>query len=354
VRAWQRAALAATPCGRDSLALLSSLFFGTAIAVALVWPLAIGLLLPRTLSDRRGIAGVVAPTLTVVMVYVLLQSAAARIYSAPLTPVTLVRWSLDEPAVVTMTFLHLVRVGVASLLLGTWCPPGRPDWLSWFTFAIAACGGVGAFVVARPRDRATMVAFLLLALAGYALVAVARGPVTARLFGTSAEDVGATPRYQYTAQAFVAVASCIAIAAMTARAGPVGMLSPAVVWGALVVAGAFVRGATVDLHDRERVIATGAIDALTRQVAAGEPGETVYVSNVPVPIFGWMPTALYPPPGLVALFVLTSRRDELDGRQVRFIERDPSISGPFLRRASRTARLLVSSAPPPGSPAGVP
>jgi hypothetical protein len=75
---------------------------------------------------------------------------------------------------------------------------------------------------------------------------------------------------------------------------------------------------------------------------------------VPVPIFGWMPTALYPPPGLVALFVLTSRRDELDGRQVRFIERDPSISGPFLHRASRTAQLLVSSAPPPGSPAGVP
>src|SRR5262249_62119271 len=65
------------------------------------------------------------------------------------------------------------------------------------------------------------------------------------------------------------------------------------------------------------------------------------------PVFGWMPTPLQFPPGLAALFVVPSRRDEIEGRRVRFLDPDAAVVDAFARAGHRTARLLVSA--PAGS-----
>ena len=48
-------------------------------------------------------------------------------------------------------------------------------------------------------------------------------------------------------------------------------------------------------------------------------------------------------PGLAAIFLITHDDDQLDGRTVRFVERDPAVLAHYrLRPESRLARLLAA------------
>jgi hypothetical protein len=333
---------------------LSSLFFGTALAVALVWPLVIVILFPDIVRDRRRVGGIVGASAAVLGLYALLQVLASRLYAAPMVPVDTVHWLLAGPSRAAITFLQLVRVGVASLCLGGWWQPApRSDDLSWLVLLGAAGGWTGALAVAPSRQRRTMLAFLLLALAVYALVAVARGPISATLMGKPGATVAATPRYHYAAQAFLVVALCAAVDAVASRLRSSAVVLP-VAWGCALVAAVIVHGVAVERHETIRAEVARALAALRDEVAAARPGETVYVANTPVPGFGWMPNSVQSPPGLAALFIITSRRDEIEGRPVRFVESDPAVAEPFMRRGSRTARLLVSPASPPTSQPSAP
>jgi hypothetical protein len=323
---------------------LSTLFFGTGVAVALVFPLAIALLFP---DDR--FRSVVAVSVGVLALYAVLQGVGSRAYGAPNIPVDVVRQVLRSPARAVTTGVQLVRVGIASLLLGAWWqPPGRADSLAWLVLAGAAAGWVAAFTIAAPQRRRALLAFTLLALAVYALVALARGPASEQLFGTPATEVAATPRYHYTAQAFLAVALCVAIDAIATSRRSALPIRVALGWLAMLAGGALLYPAAIDRHDAARVEVTRALESLHEQVAGSPPGQAVYLRNEPIAAFGWMPNTVTPPPGLAALFVITSPHDEVAGRPVRFIEPDATVVGLFARPGSRMARLLVPS-PEPGS-----
>jgi hypothetical protein len=248
-----------------------------------------------------------------------------------------------------VTFGHLVRVGTASLLIGAWYPSAaRPDVLSSLTVVAGAGFWLGAIAIAPRRDRATMLAFALLALAVYATVAIARCPVDANLFGMTGGEVAAHLRYHYAAQALLTVSFAVALNAILARrSGSFADVAVPTAWAAVLVVGILVRGIPVDRHDASRAETGRALAALHAQIALAQPGETVYVWNAPVPVFGWMPNTLQFPPGLAALFVVTSRRDEIEGRRVRFLESDAAVVDAFARAGHRTARLLVSA--PAGS-----
>jgi len=264
----------------------------------------------------------------------------------------MVKWLLESPSRAAITFLQLVRVGVASLCLGaSWHPAPQSDTVSWLVLLGAAGGWTSALVVAPSRQRRTMLGFLLLALAVYALLAVARGPISATLMGKSGAAVAATPRYHYAAQAFLVVSLCAAIDAVAVRLRSLAFI-PLLAWGCALVAAIIVRGIDVERHETMPAEVTRMLAALRAQVALARPGETVYVANLPVPGFGWMPNSVESPPGLAALFIITSRSDEIEGRPVRFVASDPASGEP--RRGSRTARLLVSPASAPTAGADAP
>jgi hypothetical protein len=333
---------------------LSSLFFGTALAVALVWPFFVVLLVPSIVRDRRRLAGTVGASAAVWGLYALLQGLASRLYAAPMVPLDMVQWLLESPSRAAITFLQLVRVGVASLCLGaSWHPAPQSDTLSWLVLLGAAGGWTGALVVAPSRQRRTMLGFLLLALTVYALLAVARGPISATLMGKPGAAVAATPRYHYAAQAFLVVALCAGIDAVAGRLRPFAFI-PLLAWGCALVAAIIVYGIAVERHETTRAEVTRMLAALRAQVALARPGETVYVANIPVPVFGWMPNSIESPPGLAALFIITSRSDDLDGRPVRFVASNPAPGEPSTRSGSRTARLLVSPASAPSARASAP
>lgn len=87
-------------------------------------------------------------------------------------------------------------------------------------------------------------------------------------------------------------------------------------------------------------------------VASQPDGATAYPTNLQSPRYllgPVMPERLFP--GRAAVFVLTHRSDPLDGRRVRFIERDPEVVAWYLDRPqTRLAHLLVTAEDVAGSP----
>jgi hypothetical protein len=324
---------------------LSLLFSGTAVAVALALPLVIALL--STASRRGGERRVIAVSAGVLGLYLLLQGLGTRVYGAPNVAIDVVCWCARSPARVVKTGVHLVRVGLASLLLGSWWRPGdRSDLPSWLALAGGAAGLMTGYGMASPQRRRVLLAFIGLAIVVYALVALARGPASAFLLGTSPAEVGATLRYHYIAQAFLAVALCVATDAV-ARSGR-SMLAGvgAACWALALAAGALVHPVSIDRHDAARIEVARALESLRDQLAAVPPEQAVYIRNEPITAFGWMPNTFVRPPGLAALFIIAVEPDELGGRRVQFIEPNSTVIDLFARPGVRMAKLLV----PPSTP----
>ena len=81
---------------------------------------------------------------------------------------------------------------------------------------------------------------------------------------------------------------------------------------------------------------------IAEAVAAAPPGATVYIENRESPkhLLGVLANQLFP--GRAAVYVLTHQSDSVDGRQVRFIERDPDVLD-FVKARPETplARVMV-------------
>ena len=251
-----------------------------------------------------------------------------------------------EPSWTTaVAFVHLLRVGAASLILGAWWTPApHPDVVSWVALVVAI--GIASMAMARARSdaRRRIVAFGALCLSGYAVIAIARAPLADTILRMTAAGVGATMRYHYASLAFLTVAS---VTALDASIGPrLGRDVVVVAWTASLLWGEVSYGVPVNLHDASRVVVRDGVRAMDRAITATPRGHVAYVTNEPLPAFGWVPNTTAAPPGLAALFVITSPTDTVDGRVVRFVERDPVVRERALRDGGRTKMLLVA---PPAS-----
>jgi hypothetical protein len=325
---------------------LASVFFGSAIAVALVLPVTIALLFPGMLASRDRVRAVLAVSVVVFVLHGALHLLALRVYAAPAVHADALRWLAHNTGLALLTFVHLVRVGVTSLVLGSWWSPGqRFSAISWITLFLVAVGWLAAISVAPSKARARLLAFTLLGLANYVLVALSRGPM-AEFLRTTPTELGGTLRYHYTAQAFLVAAFCVALDTLTSRRRPWAGPAVAGACAGLLIAGYLHYGISLDLHAASRSEVTNALATLRAQVAAAPPGDTVYLDNRPLAAFGWMPNTPISLPGLAALFVIVSPSDELDGRRVRFVERNPAVYQHFTARPdSRLADLLVPVPP---------
>jgi hypothetical protein len=323
---------------------VSSLFFGTALAFACVWPIVAALLVPASVASRAGALRVLAVSGLVLLLYGGLQLLARGVYATPVYAPGALGWVLRRPWPTAVAVVQLVRVGVASLLLGSWWLPGpRADLPSWMALAATAVV-TGVALVRAPADRRAAIAACGLAgLASYALIAIARAPLAGALLGQSPAQVGATARYHYVPLAFLAVALAVAFDVLAPRR----MVVP-VAWAVVLLAGQLRNGVAVDLHEASRAEVTRALASVHAGVDAAPPGTVAYVANTPLAAFGWLPNTTERPPGLAALFVIAFPRDTVDGREVRFVEPNPQVRERAWRRGGRAAALLVAT-PPQGA-----
>jgi hypothetical protein len=331
--------IGAIPSARDlaivgTLLLLSSLFFGTALAVAVAFPVVMALLVPGSVRGARALLGVLLVVAVVVGLYVALQLLGAWLFDA--YPRRMLP-SLVERAGLAMTALaQLLRVGVTSLALGAWWTPARePDVVSWVVLGLSVVGFAVAVWCASPWLRATMAAFLILTLATYGLIAVGRTGLALQL---RPGQVAATMRYHYAPLLYLVVATAAASCVLPRRA----RVGAALGWVLLLLAGTASRGIPIDLHDASRAAAARGLEGLRAGIASTPPGRTAYLRNVPVDVFGILPSGQETPPGLAALFVIAFPADLVDGRTVRFVESRPMLRAEAERRDGRTAGLLVS------------
>ena len=245
--------------------------------------------------------------------------------------------------------MQLVRVGVASLLLGAWWAPGpRSDPVSWGVLLCATAVWLAAFAAGNACARRRLAAFSLVAFAVYALTAGARAPAARQLVGRSAAGVAATLRYHYVPQAFLAVTLCVAAGSVAARWTAASRAVVGTVWVALLALGVVRRGIAIDRHDEMRTAVAAARAEIRDRVEATPRGGTAYIRNRALPGFGWLPETTTPLPGMAGLFMIESPSDEVDGRLVRFVEPDQAVRALVTRRGGRLARLLVQSGPPDG------
>lgn len=326
---------------------LSSLFFGTALAFACAWPVVAALLVPRSVAHRRSLAGVVAVSATVLVLYGGLQLVARTAYGTPVFAPGALGWLLERPWPTVVAVGQLLRVGATSLLLGPWWTPAeRSDVVSWLALTATAAFGVLA-VLRAPTDRgAAILAFGVLCISGYALIAVARAPLAGALFGQTAAQVGATMRYHYVPLGFLAVAVMAALDVVLARRLTGSRALVPLAWALLLLAGQLRHGLPVDVHEASRAEVGEALQAIDARVAAVPRGEVAYLANAPLAAFGWLPNTTEHPPGLAALFVITSPTDTRDSRVVRFTEPNPGIRQQTTLRGGRTASLLVDPPAP--------
>src|SRR5579862_6838183 len=320
---------------------VSSLFFGTGIAFACAWPIAAALLVPKSAASRRGRVHVLAVTMLVLILYLGLQVIARLAYGTRVFGPVGLALALARPWTTAVAFVHLLRVGAASLVLGAyWTPVPYPDIISWVAFAAAMAIAVMAVARARSDARGRILAFGVLCVSGYAVIAVARAPLADAILRMTAAGIGATMRYHYAPLAFLTVAFVVALdASIKSRLARDVLM---VAWTASLLWAEMSYGVPVNLHDPSRVVVRDGLRAINAAITATPHGEVAYVMNEPLPAFGWVPNTTEPPPGLAALFVITSPGDTVDGRAVRFVEPDPVVRERAAREGGRTRMLLVA------------
>ena len=120
----------------------------------------------------------------------------------------------------------------------------------------------------------------------------------------------------------------------------------------LIVAGRLYSGFAIDVHPQARSYFAETLGDIETAVAAQPAGSIVYLENLqsPVTIFG--PVIKNPAfPGRAAVFLIAHPSDTVDGRRVRFVERDRQIRTYYAQAGERRlGQLLVAPEDVPKRP----
>lgn len=336
-----------TACLWYVLLLLGTTCFGTCIGVALVFPAILFLLLPSAWRQPGvRIAYLALPAVTLAVYFGL------RTLSGWIQPLTVAEdmhliAARDGLRDVPLMLLPLIGFAVGGAGLGHAFDPLR--FVDAPTWVMIAAMVLGLGLVAWRGDwkaRRSMIAMAALALGVYAIIAAGRAHVYI-MFHYPLAKAAAEPRYHYVGTIPIVILICQVLQ----EVGRIGWLS-ALPRGLLLVVGLALQvgayglsGFTIDQHSSTRTCVTQAFRELQDAVAASPVGTTVSIENgVTQPELGPMLTTFLP--GRAGLFLLLSPDDLLDGRHVRFVERDANILAFWAARPdSRLATLLVAPSP---------
>ena len=325
------AAVAAAAC-----MLAASQCFGTAAAVAVIFPVITLLLRPAAFRRFGSGAALLAVPVLVAISWLVMQGYRTRLNpGGTATLESLIILATDWRKVAWMT-VHLFALGVVSLLLGPAYPLSRyPDPIST-GLAVAFAAAVAASLLARARQTRVLVALLAAALACYASIAAGRAALYAAIVPkTVLQAFAESTRYQYLGQACLAVAFCAVLATAGRRLQMARYRMLLYGWGAAAAVSGVLLQPPVDHFAEGRAHVTAAWDRIMRQIRAVPPGSTVCVAVEAAPL-------ALDFPGSLGVFMLMSPRDDVEGRRVRFVSSDPDL----LRRrdaGGRMQHLLLSA-----------
>jgi hypothetical protein len=330
-----------------ALLLAGTTCFGTGIGVALVFPLVLFLLLPAAWRQRGVRLAYLALPAVTLAAYFELRRLSALIEPLPLEEVLHVvvatRGLLVAPAMVP----PLLGFGVTASTLGHFLDAqAYPDARAWGS-VIAVALGLG--LVAWRGDagaRRAALAMAALSVGIYGVIAVGRASVYANVYRLPLTQVATEPRYHYMGTIPIIVLLC----QILQQVGRIGWVSsiprdPLLAAGlGLAVAGYARSSIRIDEHAAARAYFTRTGQEIDAAVAAAPPGTTVYLENqtTPFDVLGWaVPNRLFP--GRAAVFLLTQPSARVDGREVRFVERDRAVLDRYRGRSGTPlGRLLVA------------
>jgi hypothetical protein len=329
------------------LLLAGSACFGTGLGVALVFPAVLYLLLPASWY-RRGVrvAFLTLPIATIGF-YRADRSISARLEPPSFQETIAGDVSLQRVLTARNMIPDLVTAGVDTALRSFFVsfsgPFSQPAGVAPTVTLALFCGGL--LMLLWRGDAATrraVLAMAILCLGIYVPIAVGRGIYVDPLVLTI------PTRYHYVGAVPIVVLACLVLA-HAGRAAPLRAVPPAAFLLAALALGAYgwVRSDfRIDYHADSRASLAGVVRGLDAEVASHPVGTTVFVENgkPSAHLLGpVMVTAARGFPGRAAVFLLTHDADELDGRRVRFVERDPAVVAWYARFPdTQLARLLVA------------
>jgi hypothetical protein len=325
------------------LLLVGTFCFGVGVGVALVFPVVLFLVLPGAWRQPSIRHAYLALPLIVVVVYF----AFRRLYPLiePLKPEEHV--FPPTPAALLAMARELVMFSAASTSRSFFFDRSAyPDFPSQVALVVGAAGVVVLLWRGDAATRRVTVAMAVLCSGVYLMIATGRAafvtpPAT---FVTSAAQL----RYHYVGAIPLVIIGCLALREV-GRMGPLRRVPRALALFAALALGAWgYWHSTFAITGSAPVRAyfKGVAQEIDREVASHPPGSTVFLEN------GDSTRVLLGPvmlkrdfPGRAAVFFLLHAGDEhdsLDGRTVRFVERDPRVIAWYeARPGTPLARLLV-------------
>jgi hypothetical protein len=327
-----------------ALALMGATSFGTGLGVAVLLPAVLWLWLPAAVSRRR-----LWPLALLVVVVPAVYATLVRVYAAVWGDNDIfglgVAWMSTNPAYFAILFERIIAWGFGALLTGFWSGP----WLDLVTSRVLLAVFVAAVLTVMLQQRGLvawrLTGCILILVGTYGVVAIGRAFL---LETTVAGLVHTASRYQYAGTLVLTLMLCVLLAS-AAAAVPAGLRRWALVaWYALTVV-CWARSTPMDHHDAARIQTNAALAAMQAAIERRPPGETVPIDNQ-----YFLPVLLDPVifPGWAGAFIIFHPANEVEGRQVRFIERNPAVRE-ALRDGRRTGTLLVPP-PPPAPPSRAP
>jgi hypothetical protein len=336
------------------LLLASATSFGTGIPIAMTFGAVVVLLLPDGPDRRRAAIALGSLVVVIPCVYLAFQLANAEYASSSISD-SPVRFMLGQLRRVSgwisiLSMLSgLVAYGTTSLLAGPVLTSGlegvvfgplagaAPGSVLLAAFVLASAALAAVLAVARrapPALRRRLLAYAILVVACYAMIAIGRSIFHRVEFAVAA-------RYHYVAPAIVALLLASAAAEVRVRRRNAAIAATAAWLVAIVALAPFANRRLADV-----ITPPDGLEAYTEAVAEIEDairsrpaGSVVRVENHPFPVgFGNEQNF----PGWAALFVIRYSQNEVDGRTVRFVERDAERLA-FARRTggARINELLV-------------
>jgi hypothetical protein len=330
--------------GWSAIMVAGATCFGVGIGTAMVFPIAVFLLLPSTRG--RGAARWILLSLPVVTgaLYVAFGYLYAVYVDHQLDEMFLMHTFFKPPAIFRMV-RHLLEFGSTRLALGF--AGVHVPYPGLLTNLVAACAGAALLAVAvtgDARTRRLLLALALVAVAAYGIIALGRSNVYL-MFKQPATVAAATPRYHYVGALPLVLLGCVVLGRLAdwRRIRSIPALPVLALWLAIQAVGYASAGLTIDDRRLERDYVTKTLSAVDAAAAVGTTEDAVYVRNVPAPRWMLGPVFRHPQfPGSAALFVITHRGNVVHGRRVYFIEQDPEVLlQARLHAGSRLADLLV-------------
>jgi hypothetical protein len=325
-----------------ALLLLGTLCFGVGLGIALAFPVALFVMLPGAWRQPRVRVAYLALPIVTVVLYVAFRHLYPLLFEPlPFEELTSQPAGVRDLPSVLAGVWNLVCFAASEYPRGFfWAGKTYPDRASPIALTLAGAGIVVLVWRGDPRERRAAVALASLSVGIYFAIALGR------TWLLPLPRMAAQLRYHYVAAIPIVTVLCMSLQEV-GQIGPLRRVPRVPLLLATLALFGWGRARSpfhVDLNVGPRVAVESGLRTIAGKVGLVPPGGTAYLengANTKVLLGPVMPNIDFP--GLAAIFLITHDDDQVDGRTVRFVERDPAVLAHYrLRPESRLARLLAA------------